>query len=134
MKWFQTKGADAAKLRQRKYRIIRRYGFDEALLPGSITLTYRRCGKPTCHCVTGDGHPMWALSFSLEGQKRVEVITEELATELMPLVERGSEHREALAELMRINAELLRLWLVERREKKARSPGPRKGVRRTTSR
>jgi len=117
IKWFSTKGITASKLRKRKYVLIRRYGFDPAVLPGSLTLTYRRCGKPTCHCATDEGHPMWALSFSLAGKKRVEVISEELAEKLGPLVDRGREHREALAEIMRINAELLKLWLVEQRKK-----------------
>lgn len=132
MRWFKTKGAEAAKLRKRKYEIIRRFGFGEGLLPGSLTLTHRRCGKPTCHCATGDGHPMWVLSFSIDGQKRVEVISEELALELKPLVDQGREHREALSELMRLNAQLLRLWLgKERTAKKVRAARARKSARRT---
>ena len=135
MRWFKTKGAEAAKLRKRKYEIIRRFGFGEGLLPGSLTLTHRRCGKLTCHCATGDGHPMWALSFSINGQKRVEVISEELAMELKPLVDRGREHREALTELTRLNAQLLRLWLgKERATKKARAARVRKSARRTPKR
>jgi hypothetical protein len=73
---------------------------------------------------------MWALSFSLAGKKQVHVIPEHLATELSPLVQRGSEHREALAELMRLNAELLRLWLAEQREKKKRAGSLHKGLKR----
>lgn len=135
MQWFKTKSPDASKLRKRKHKIIRRYGFGESLLPGSLTLTHRRCGKPTCHCATDKGHPMWVLSFSLAGKKHTEVIPEELANELKPLVERGREHREALTELMRLNADLLRLWLVEqRKKKKARSAIRRKAARHKATR
>ncbi len=135
MKKFHTKSPEASRLRKRKYQIIRRYGFAEAPLPGALTLTHRRCGKPTSHFATDEGHPMWVLSFSLAGKKRTEVIAEDLANELGPLVERGREHREALAELMRLSAELLRLWLVEQREKKkARSSVRRKTVRRKATR
>jgi len=135
MKKFRTKSPEASKLRKRKYRIIRRYGFEEALLPGALTLAYRRCGKPTCHCATEEGHPMWVLSFSLAGKKHTEVIPADLADDLRPLVERGREHREALAELMRLNAKLLRLWLVEqRKKKKARSASRRKTLRRKPTR
>lgn len=123
MKVFSAKGLEAARLRRRKYELVRRYGFDDALLPGSLTLTHRRCGKPNCHCVEDEGHPMWVLSFSLDGEKHVEVIPKDVAKSLEPLVDRGREHREALAELMRINAELVGLWLVEGRVKKARRGG-----------
>lgn len=65
---------------------------------------------------------MWALSFSVAGKKQVHTLSEQLATELSPLVQRGAEHREALAELMRLNAELLGLWLAEQRRNKAKAP------------
>lgn len=120
MRYFKTKSLAASKLRKRKYEIIRQYGFSEAVLPGSLTQTHRRCGKPTCHCASDQGHPQWVLSFSLNGKKRTQVISEELAMELGPVFERGREQREALSELMRLNARLLGLWLSERREKKAR--------------
>lgn len=120
MKKYHIKSSQASKLRKRKHEIISRYGFAGSVLPGALTLTHRRCGKPTCHCASDAGHPMWMLSFSLDGKKRTEVIPRKLAQELAPLVERGREQREALSELMRINAELLRLWLKERRKKKFR--------------
>jgi hypothetical protein len=134
MKVFSAKGREAAALRKRKYRLVRRCGFDGSLLPGSLTLTHRRCGKPTCHCNEDEGHPMWVLSFSIDGVKHVEVVPRDVARALEPLVGRGREHREALAELMRLNAELVGLWLVERRVKKARSADRRKTARRRSTR
>jgi hypothetical protein len=42
------KGPEAAPLRRRKFTRLRRFSFPEDLLPGSLSLTHRRCGKPTC--------------------------------------------------------------------------------------
>lgn len=120
-KWFGAKGPEASRLRRRKYEIIRQYGFPESALPGAMTQTFRRCGKPTCHCAGSEGHPMWVLSFSVDGTKHTETIPESWVAELEPLITEGRECREALAEMLRLNAELLRLWRQEQRERAART-------------
>ena len=49
----QPKGPQAARLRQRKFALIRQFQLPEDLLPGSLSVSYTRCGKPTCHCFQG---------------------------------------------------------------------------------
>jgi hypothetical protein len=38
-----------------------------ALLRGSLIVLKRKCGKPSCHCASGDLHETPALSYSLKG-------------------------------------------------------------------
>jgi hypothetical protein len=111
MRWFKAKGSQAARLRARKYKLLRRFkNIPENALPGSLSLTHRRCGKPTCHCATGKGHPMWSLTFMVDGQKRVERIPDDWVEEIRPLVEQGREFKRAVAEVLASNAQLLALW------------------------
>lgn len=128
MKWFQVKGDEAARLRKRKYDLVRKYGMPENLLPGSLSLTHRRCGKPTCHCAAGEGHPMWSLTFMVEAKKRVERIPDEWVTQLRPLVKGGRLFKEALAEVLAANAQLLALW---RREMEAKERRKKRKQQRT---
>jgi hypothetical protein len=109
MKWFQAKGNKAARLRQRKFALIRKYGIPDGLLPGSLALTHRRCGKPTCHCASGQGHPLWSLSFSVHGKKHVERIPAAWVPLLCPLVRGGKAYKAAVAEVLAANARLLGL-------------------------
>lgn len=120
MDWFRAKGAEAARLRKRKYELVRKYGIPENLLPGSLSLTHRRCGKPTCHCAAGKGHPMWSLTFMVERKKRVERIPDEWVTPLRPLVKGSRLFKEALAEVLAANAQLLALWRRETEAKERR--------------
>lgn len=85
-------------------------------LPGSLALSYTRCGKPGCHCARGDdpGHPGWQLTFMVAGRKRVERIPEAWAQEVQRRVGAGRAFREALAEVFALNAELL---VLERRQR-----------------
>jgi len=109
----RPKGARAARLRQRKFELARRVRLPEAvldLLPGSLSQTARRCGKPTCHCRTGEGHPSWYLTFMANGEKHVERIPAEWVAEVQRRVAAGRAFKEAVAEVFATNAELLVLW------------------------
>ena len=118
----EPRGPDASRLRQRKFELIRRFHFPEDLLPGSLSLTHRRCGKPTCHCAQQPGHPIWFLTFTASGNKRVERIPTEWAEEVQRRVQAGRQFQDALREVLTANAELLVLW---RKQQAQRKPKPR---------
>ena len=120
MRWFRAKGSAASRLRQRKHQLLRRFQIPEHALPGSLALTHRRCGKPTCHCASEKGHPMWSLTFMVDGKKKVEPIPAEWVEEIRPLVLEGRVYKDAVAEVFAINAQLLALWRRQNRKKKGR--------------
>jgi hypothetical protein len=104
---FTLKGPQAARLRQRKFARLRGLRIPIEGLPGSLALAYVRCGKPTCHCAQGQGHPQWTLTFMVEGKKRVEHIPQAWVVEVQRRVEAGRQFKDALAEVFTINAQLL---------------------------
>jgi hypothetical protein len=110
MDWYNAKGDPAARLRQRKHDLLRRFHIPPDALPGSLALTHTRCGKPTCWCAQGTGHPGWSLTFMVDGKKRVERIPDEWVEQIRPLVEQGREFKDAVAEVFAANAQLLALW------------------------
>lgn len=107
--WYDASGDAAARLRQRKYAVLRRWQIPPDALPGSLALTHRRCGTPTCHCAKGEGHPLWSLTFMVSGKKHVERIPHEWVEQIRPLVEQGREFKEAVSEVFAANAQLLAL-------------------------
>lgn len=104
------KGPQAARLRQRKFALSHRFGIPDDLLPGSLAQTHRRCGKPTCHCAAGTGHPIWFLTFMVGGQKRVERIPPDWVADVRRRVVAGRAFKQAVAEVFAANAQLLALW------------------------
>jgi hypothetical protein len=110
MKWDDAKGNIAARLRQRKFALLRRFQIPPDALPGSLALTHRRCGKPNCRCARGELHPVWSLTFMADGKKRVQHIPQEWVAQIRPLVEQGREFKDAVAEVFAANAQLLALW------------------------
>lgn len=112
----RPKGPRASRLRQRKFELIRRFHLPDDLLPGSLCLSHTRCGKPSCHCASGEGHPAWSLTFMANGKKRVERIPKEWVEEVRRRVAAGREFQDAVKEVLAANAELL----VLRRKQRAR--------------
>lgn len=105
------------------------------LLPGSIYLLRRKCGKPNCHCARGELHESTALSYRGEGRPRnVSPPSDQLDT-LRKMADDYRRVRQARAELVRWQRRLLTLVdaleaaRVQRGEaefQKGRSPASRK--------
>ena len=114
-------GPDAAELRRRARRLLAHSHLPDDALPGSLALSGRRCGKPSCHCAEGEGHPLWTLTFMTGGKKRVETIPADWIDVVRPRVEAGRHFKEAAAELLRINAQLLVLARNQRTRPSRRS-------------
>ena len=117
MRLYDVKENQASRLRQRKHDLLRRLQIPPDALPGSLSLSQRRCGKASCRCADGEGHPVWSLTFMADGKRRVEHIPNDWVEEIRPLVEQGREIKEAVAEVFAVNAQLL---VLRRREATAK--------------
>jgi hypothetical protein len=103
----EPKGPVAARWRQRKFQRLGRYPIPPDLLPGSLSRSRTRCGKPSCHCANGEGHEAWTLSFMSGGKRRVERIPKPWVDQVRQQVEAGRNFQEAVREVLTANAELL---------------------------
>lgn len=103
------KGPEASLLRQRKHKVMRQFQPPDDLLPGSLTQTHGRCGRPTCHCSTqGDpGHPIWFLTFMSGGKRRVVRIPVAWVESVGKQVDAGRAFQNAIKDMLAANAELL---------------------------
>jgi hypothetical protein len=122
-------GPAAARLRQRRSTRLQGLTIPPDALPGSLALTYTRCGKPTCRCAPGGpehGHPGWQLTFMVGGRKRVERIPAAWVEEVRRRVEAGRAFRAAVAEVFALNAELLVLERRQRPQPARRRAGARR--------
>ena len=108
-------GPEATSLKRRKRALLARLRIPPDALPGSLVLTHRRCGKSSCHCAKGAGHPFYTLTFMVDGKKHVESIPAEWIDAVRPAVEAGRGFKDFVAELFVINAQLLVLARQQRR-------------------
>ena len=116
----EPKGPQAAGLRKRKFDLARRFAIPDALLPGSLSVSHARCGKPSCHCAQPNdpGHAVWTYTFMASGNKRTLHIPKQMVEEVQRRVEAGREYQDAVREVLTANAELL--VLARKQQRKAR--------------
>ena len=107
MNAFAAKSVEASRLRQRKYELVRRFSLPEGLVGGSLSETHRRCGRSNCHCAQGQGHPLWSITFSRHGQRRVERVPSEWLAEIEQAARQSQAYLDAVKEVMAINLDLL---------------------------
>jgi hypothetical protein len=113
----QPRGPQAARLRQRKAQLLQAFAIPDNLLPGSLSLSHLRCGKPTCHCAArkDPGHPIWTLTFMVDGKKHTQHIPQTWVQEVQRRVNAGHEFQDAVREVLAANAQLLVLARKQRR-------------------
>jgi Family of unknown function (DUF6788) len=81
----------------------------EPLLPGSLYTLRRKCGKPSCHCQRGQLHESTVLSYRGQGRPRnISPAPEHLET-LQGLTDPYRRCRQARAQLVRWQRQLLQL-------------------------
>ena len=82
------RGPQAARLRKRKADLLRLHPMPDDLLPGSLSESHMRCGKPGCHCAQpGDpGHSFWTLTYMRQAKKRTLHIPKDLVDEVKQLL------------------------------------------------
>jgi hypothetical protein len=116
----QPRGPQAARWRQRKTQLLQRFPIPEDALPGSLSQSHLRCGKPNCHCADPDdpGHPVWTLTFMSGGKKRTQHIPQDWVEDVQRRVQAGREFQDAVREVLTANAELLVLARKQRRKAK----------------
>ena len=86
------------------------------IVRGSLVTRYRRCGKPTCHCATTEGHgPAHYLSVTLKPGKTEQIL---LSEEILPVARQFLDNYNrwwaALEKVSELNRRLLRMRVAER--------------------
>jgi hypothetical protein len=111
------------KLEARRKHLLADLRLPSEGLPGSLAQSRRRCGSAGCHCHQGEGHLSWALTFMVDGKKRVEHVPDELVGDVRRRVKEGNAYKSGVAELMAINAQIL---ILERRARKQQEAAAKK--------
>jgi hypothetical protein len=111
------------RLLERRQRVLSGLPPFEELMRGSVFERSIRCGKPTCRCASGTGHPATYLSATFAGG-RTQQIT--VPRPLVPAVRRWVANYlrwwRAIERVSAINRQLLRLRALPQLGPAAASP------------
>lgn len=93
----------------------------EEVLRGSLLHREIRCGKATCHCATGPGHPLTCVTVTFaKGRTQQVTVPREWRTTVQRWIANYQRYWQAMEAISAINRQFL-----QRREWPA-EPGPRR--------
>jgi hypothetical protein len=118
----EPRGPQAARLRQRKFELLRHFPIPPDLLPGNLTRSFTRRGNPRCHCARDKGHEVWTLTFMSKRQRHVERILKDWVVEVQQRAAAGREFQDTVREVLACNAQILVLARQQRKKKKRKRP------------
>ena len=100
------------------------------LVKGSVYELQTRCGKPSCHCASGEGplHLSVVLSWSEHGKTRLRTLPAGERPRFQQLTENYRRFRQARAALVKLQRRMLAT--IDRLEKTLRLPPPKPAARR----
>lgn len=105
-----------SRIRQQLWRLYRAIAQTLRLLQtgapmvqGSLYLMRRKCGKPTCRCARGQLHPVWVLTRSEAGKRRLYAVPATELGKLRPLAREYRKWHRARAMLVKQCNRLVRL-------------------------
>jgi len=109
------RGSQVRRLLQRREELASALPAFAEIVRGSLVTRYRRCGKPTCHCVGTEGHgPAHYLVVTLKPGKTEQIL---LSEQMLPVARQYLDNYNrwwaALEKVSAVNRRLLRLRVAE---------------------
>jgi hypothetical protein len=88
-------------------RTLRTLQREQPMVPGSLYLLRRKCGKPNCRCARGQLHASWVLTRSESGHSRLYSVPKDQRGRLRPLTQEYRRWQLARAYLVKQSAAIL---------------------------
>jgi len=104
-----------ADLQRTRRQILNKLMRPTELAVGTVSVVNRKCGKATCHCATGDGHPQVLFLFTdVNGHRRCKLVRRADESRLLDASKRYQEFKQALRQLQTINQQEKQILLAAR--------------------
>ncbi|MBT9137068.1 MAG: hypothetical protein DDT34_02154 [Firmicutes bacterium] len=101
---------DIHRLGAKAARLLRVLLDRRPLIRGTVYELRRKCGKPSCRCVTeGKLHPAMVISWNENGRQRLRALNKTEVAELRRRTSRYRHFRKSRAALINLHAEILAL-------------------------
>ena len=90
-------------------------------LAASLVSFERRCGKPGCHCASGEKHRGHQLTFNNRGKTRTVYVPVDFTEEVRSWIDEHRRLKALLQEISQLSLALVRSHAQERKRRKGRS-------------
>jgi hypothetical protein len=100
---------------------VKKLAAERPVLAGSLVRIARHCGRPGCHCQTGEKHVGWYLTRPVKGKTQTTYVPQELLEEVQGWTQEYRRLKRLVAEISELNRALIRACVTERKRRGTRS-------------
>ncbi len=99
---------------------VKKLAADRPVLGGSLVRIAKHCGRPGCHCQTGEKHVGWYLTRRAHGKTQTTYVPQEMLEEVHGWIQEHHRLKTLMAELSELNRALIRLHVTHRKRRGTR--------------
>jgi hypothetical protein len=104
----RLKSVSSQDIKERKLQLLKALPPLDRILRGSLITRHIKCGKLTCHCAAGIGHPSLYLSSFYHGKTHLDYVPAAWEQWVRTGLKNYEVAQDILSELTELNLELLR--------------------------
>lgn len=99
---------------------VKKLAAERPVLTGSLVRIAKHCGRPGCHCQTGEKHVGWYLTRPVKGKTQTTYVPQEMLEEVQGWTREYRRLKRLVAEISELNRALIRAYVTERRRRGTR--------------
>ena len=100
---------------------VKKLAAERPVLRGSLVRIAKHCGRPGCHCQTGEKHVGWYLTRPVKGKTQTTYVPLEILEEVQGWTQEYRRLKRLVAEISELNRALIRAYVTERKRRGTRS-------------
>ena len=100
---------------------LRKLAAQRPVLGGSLVRIAKHCGRPGCHCQSGEKHVGWYLTRPVNGKTQTTYVPQELRPEVQGWIQEHRRLKQLVSEISELNRALIRAYVTERKRRGTRS-------------
>ena len=110
----------ATLIRRMRDARVKKLSQTRPLMAGSLVQIAKHCGRPGCHCQSGEKHVGWYLTRSVHGKTQTTYVPLDLVKEVRTWIAQYRKMKLLIAEISDLNRALLRGHVAEQKRLRAR--------------
>lgn len=91
------------------------------LVAASLVTIDKKCGRPGCHCLTGEGHPGFLLTYKEKGKTRSVYVPQDLVPEVRQWIQEYKRIKPLIRQITQLALARIRTHVKTQKLKAGRS-------------
>lgn len=109
-------GKNINKLEKEREQLLKSLNSSKPLIASTLSEIRTKCGKPNCHCVSGEKHISHLLTRRKDGKTKTTYVPVELVEEVKAWSNEYHRQKEIIKKITMLGEEIVKRYVKEKRK------------------